>query len=144
MRSVMPAFFTAAIESPPPTIVVPCTDATARATALVPAANASISNTPIGPFQTTVLASPSSVCVRADRRSTDVDAHAIADRGSSTSSISLAPRASSLVRHDVIDRQRELNVRAVRLGPRWLARASSLSSSTSDLPTGTPRDLKNV
>ena len=51
-----PALVTAEIESPPPMIVVPSTSATARATALVPAANASISNTPIGPFQTTVFA----------------------------------------------------------------------------------------
>src|SRR5207245_630112 len=49
MRSARPAFFTAAMESPPPIIVVPFTDATAAATALVPVANASISNTPIGP-----------------------------------------------------------------------------------------------
>src|SRR6185436_18979447 len=54
--SATPALFTAAIESPPPMIVVPSTPATARATPLVPAANASISNTPIGPFQTTVFA----------------------------------------------------------------------------------------
>ena len=57
IRSASPAFLMAAIESPPPMIVVPATAATARATALVPAANASISNTPIGPFQTTVFAS---------------------------------------------------------------------------------------
>ena len=58
MRSATPAFVTAAIESPPPMIVVPVTPATASATALVPFANASISNTPIGPFQTTVFARP--------------------------------------------------------------------------------------
>src|SRR5437764_263763 len=57
MRSARPAFFTAAMESPPPIIVVPFTDATAAATALVPVANASISNTPIGPFHTIVFAS---------------------------------------------------------------------------------------
>src|SRR5687768_11308260 len=57
MRSVTPAFATAAMESPPPTMVVPLTSATASATAIVPCANASISKTPIGPFQTTVLAS---------------------------------------------------------------------------------------
>src|SRR5437764_1316522 len=51
------AFFTAAIESPPPIIVVPLTLATAQATALVPSAKPSISKTPIGPFQTTVFAS---------------------------------------------------------------------------------------
>jgi len=38
-------------------IVVPWTDATALAIALVPVANASISKTPIGPFHTTVFAS---------------------------------------------------------------------------------------
>src|SRR5580765_7699120 len=38
IRSAMPAFFTAAIESPPPMMVVPFTAATACATALVPAA----------------------------------------------------------------------------------------------------------
>src|SRR6185295_5635539 len=53
-----PARVTAATESPPPMMVVPWTAATARATPIVPAANASISNTPIGPFHTTVLARP--------------------------------------------------------------------------------------
>ena len=57
MRSATPAFSIAAIESPPPTMVVPFTSATACATPIVPCANASISNTPIGPFQTTVFAS---------------------------------------------------------------------------------------
>src|SRR4051812_2918471 len=56
IRSAIPDFFTAEIESPPPMIVVPRTAATARAMALVPVANASISNTPIGPFHTTVFA----------------------------------------------------------------------------------------
>ena len=60
-------------------IVVPCTAATARATALVPAANASISKTPIGPFQTTVFASAMSGLVRLDRRRPDVEAEAIAN-----------------------------------------------------------------
>ena len=51
-----PALFTAATESPPPMMVVPCTAATASATPIVPFANGSISNTPIGPFHTTVFA----------------------------------------------------------------------------------------
>src|SRR6185437_7216012 len=52
---------TAAAESPPPTIVVaPCcvAFAIASATARVPASKGLCSNTPIGPFQTTVLAPP--------------------------------------------------------------------------------------
>ena len=58
MRSRTPALPTAATESPPPTTVVAAASATARATASVPAAKASISNTPMGPFQTTVPARP--------------------------------------------------------------------------------------
>ena len=54
--SATPAACTAATESPPPMIVVPCTAATAWATPIVPAANGAISNTPIGPFHTTVFA----------------------------------------------------------------------------------------
>src|SRR5438552_1466896 len=50
---------TAAAESPPPTIVIaPFVPAStsASATARVPSSNGGVSNTPIGPFQTTVLA----------------------------------------------------------------------------------------
>ena len=54
--SVTPALWTAEIESPPPMIVMPSTLATAWATVLVPLAKAGISNTPIGPFHTTVFA----------------------------------------------------------------------------------------
>ena len=44
------------MESPPPTILTAPDAATAWATASVPFAKASISNTPIGPFHTTILA----------------------------------------------------------------------------------------
>ena len=60
--SERPVFFNAAIESPPPTIdVAPFSvaSATALATASVPFAKLSNSNTPIGPFQIIVFA-PSS------------------------------------------------------------------------------------
>mmetsp|Transcript_56328 Transcript_56328/g.155513 ORF Transcript_56328/g.155513 Transcript_56328/m.155513 type:complete len:253 (+) Transcript_56328:318-1076(+) len=56
--SARPAFSTAATESPPPMMVqVPDEVISARhlATSKVPAANASNSKTPIGPFHTTVL-----------------------------------------------------------------------------------------
>ena len=49
-------FLTADALSPPPTTVVPLHSAIASATALVPPANAGNSNTPIGPFQSTVPA----------------------------------------------------------------------------------------
>ena len=140
----MPAFFTAAIESPPPMIVVPFTAATACATALVPAANASISNTPIGPFQTTVFASAIARGVGRDRRRADVEAHPIADRR-------VADREHLVRRAGVeLRRRRRDRPAAASATPRAFASASiafaasSLSSSTSDLPTGTPRDLKNV
>ena len=55
-RSASPNSARAAAESPPPTTVVPGARATASATARVPAAKGSISNTPIGPFQKTVPA----------------------------------------------------------------------------------------
>ena len=57
--SSKPSWRTAAAESPPPTTVRPSTLVSASATARVPPAKASNSNTPIGPFQNTVLASPS-------------------------------------------------------------------------------------
>src|SRR4029077_6662790 len=56
MRSAKPDAFTASTDSPPPTTLVAFASATARAIAIVPFANASFSNTPIGPFQKIVLA----------------------------------------------------------------------------------------
>ena len=55
--SAKPSFSIAATESPPPTILTARLLATAFATASVPLQKASISNTPIGPFQTIILAS---------------------------------------------------------------------------------------
>ena len=54
--SAKPSFSTAAAESPPPMIETAPDSAIALATALVPTAKVSNSNTPIGPFQTTVPA----------------------------------------------------------------------------------------
>ena len=48
--------FTAAALSPPPIIVVASVSASAFATAMVPFASTGFSNTPIGPFHTTVFA----------------------------------------------------------------------------------------
>jgi hypothetical protein len=59
MRSARPACATAAAESPPPTTVtvpLPVASAMAVATASVPWSNGDVSNTPMGPFQTTVPA----------------------------------------------------------------------------------------
>ena len=54
--SASPDWFTAAAESPPPTMVVAPLSATASAKPKVPLAKAGNSKTPIGPFQTTVPA----------------------------------------------------------------------------------------
>ena len=54
--SARPNLLIAATESPPPMMDVQSESATARATASVPCANWSISKTPMGPFQNTVLA----------------------------------------------------------------------------------------
>ena len=54
--SPSPIWLTAAAESPPPMIVIASDLASASATASVPAASVGFSNTPIGPFHTTVLA----------------------------------------------------------------------------------------
>src|SRR5207237_9407678 len=63
--SATPAACTAATESPPPTMeTAPRLLATARAIATVPSAKGSISNTPIGPFQTIVLPAAISVAYR--------------------------------------------------------------------------------
>src|SRR5688500_17856857 len=59
MRLSSPASATAAAESPPPTIVVAplaVASAIAFATARVPASKGGVSNTPMGPFQSTVFA----------------------------------------------------------------------------------------
>src|SRR5215216_4603810 len=56
IRSSSPSLLTAATESPPPTTLVAPLSATALATPSVPLAKASISKTPIGPFQKMVLA----------------------------------------------------------------------------------------
>ena len=56
--SARPNLLTAATLSPPPmTVSASALAATASATAFVPASNAAISNTPMGPFQNTVFAS---------------------------------------------------------------------------------------
>ena len=59
--SANPSWLQAAAESPPPMIVVASVSASAFATAIVPLASVGFSNTPIGPFQTTVLASLAAV-----------------------------------------------------------------------------------
>ena len=75
--SARPAFSTGATESPPPMMVMAPSVSSARvsATSKVPLAKASISNTPMGPFQMTDLHSLSSVWISLDGLGADVEAH---------------------------------------------------------------------
>ena len=79
-------------------------------------ANASISKTPIGPFHTTVFASRRSVRVEPRRLGSDVEAHAIADRGVVDLQHRGRARRVDSIGDDVIDGQVELDV--PRLGVR--------------------------
>ncbi len=115
MRSVTPALATAAIESPPPMTVVPLTAATAFATSSVPFANASISNTPIGPFQITVFAPGDDVAVNLHGLWPDVEAHPLADGGIADVERLRRRAGFELWRDDVIDG--ELEAQAALLGP---------------------------
>ena len=56
IRLPRPAWFTAATLSPPPITVVASSSASFKAMAFVPFAKLGISNTPMGPFHTTVFA----------------------------------------------------------------------------------------
>ena len=138
IESATPACVTAATESPPPMIVVPWTAATARATPIVPAANGGISNTPIGPFQTTVFARRMMSRVVRDRLRADVEAHAIADgmvRQRRVSARARSRRASVRRRDRRAARARRLSrfARSSRLRA-----VSTRSSSTSDVRPASP------
>src|SRR5262249_25638821 len=63
--SAKPDSSTASTDSPPPTTETASLSATARAMAIVPLANASFSNTPIGPFQKMIRARFSSAAYAA-------------------------------------------------------------------------------
>ena len=146
MRSATPAFFTAAIESPPPMIVVPFDARRPRARRRSCRPRTRRSRTrPSGRSRRRSSRRRCSRAYAVDRRRADVDAHA--DRRSRGSSI-----AQHLVRRAGLDLGRRRRdrpaARAARRAPSRRPRssraASSLSSSTSDLPTGMPRALKNV
>src|ERR1041384_3881180 len=142
IRSASPACATAAAESPPPTIVTaPSAVASAIAAAMtrVPPSNGGVSNTPIGPFQSTVPALLSRV------------ANAMADAGSmsyiakpsgtlllGTVSVVMPSRSSGATTQPV-GRTTLSPARCMR--PRA---SSTRSSSTSDLPVARPIARKKV
>ena len=79
--SAKPSWLTAAAESPPPMMVVASVSARAFATAIVPAARVGFSNTPIGPFHTTVLACLSSLSDTVLRSSGPISHAALCQQG---------------------------------------------------------------
>src|SRR5699024_76094 len=85
--SAYPSSIAAAAESPPPMIVVALSrSAIVLHTPIVPFANASISNTPIGPFQTTVRA-PSSTFLNALMLPSPMSRHSLSAGISSTETV---------------------------------------------------------
>src|SRR6185436_260609 len=86
MRSAKPDAFTASTDSPPPTTLIASASATARAMAIVPFANSSFSNTPIGPFQKIVFAPFSSA----------VNAATVFEPMSNAFASSVSPSATSI------------------------------------------------
>ena len=143
IRPATPARVTADTESPPPTMVVPFTAATASATALVPASNGGVSNTPIGPFHTTVFAPAS----RSQKTFTVAGPMSSPIRspidGSPIASVAVGTPASirSATTWSVGSASRTPRVAACSSMARA---ASSFSSSTSERPTGAPPALRNV
>ena len=141
-----PAWCTAATESPPPTIEIAPAEvaaATALAISSVPRANAGISKTPIGPFQTMVFAAAIAEEKRNARspdRYRDPSTHRACPRrepcafacprGIPPQSRGRTAKAAG-------------NLRCLRFCSTRRAR-SSLSASTSDFPIGSPCDFKNV
>mmetsp|Transcript_37937 Transcript_37937/g.74115 ORF Transcript_37937/g.74115 Transcript_37937/m.74115 type:complete len:235 (+) Transcript_37937:678-1382(+) len=143
--SARPACSTAATESPPPMMVMaplPVHSARVWATALVPLAKASISKTPMGPFQMMVLHLASSAwisLVASGPLSRPIQPSSM----SSTLATLVLALASNLS-------ARTTSVGRMNLMPLALALASSslassiLSSSTSEEPTLRPRALRKV
>mmetsp|Transcript_58268 Transcript_58268/g.138685 ORF Transcript_58268/g.138685 Transcript_58268/m.138685 type:complete len:235 (-) Transcript_58268:765-1469(-) len=143
--SASPAFSTAATESPPPMMVMaPFLVHSARvsATSLVPLAKASISNTPMGPFQMIVLQSASSpwiILVDSGPLSRPIQPSGIF---STVVTWVLASAANLSARMTSVGR---MNLTPLALALASSSRASStLSSSTSEDPTLSPRALRNV
>mmetsp|Transcript_27510 Transcript_27510/g.62259 ORF Transcript_27510/g.62259 Transcript_27510/m.62259 type:complete len:201 (+) Transcript_27510:477-1079(+) len=145
MRPATPAFFTAATESPPPiTVVQPASvsSASVSATASVPFANASISKTPIGPFHTTVPAPLSSLAIKRIESgpiSRPIMPSGIAVTETTRQGESASKRSATTAS---VGRSRLTPLALASLIK--LAASESCSSSTIEVPTASPCDLRNV
>ena len=138
--SAYPNCFAAAAESPPPiTVIASGNSEIALHTSSVPLANLGISNTPIGPFHTTVLA-PAKVSLN---NSTDLGpiSNPIHPSGICPASATLV-LASSLNASAIT-----LSTGRTNLSPafsKYSFAKSNLSSSTNEVPIEPPTALENV
>src|SRR6266545_2633288 len=137
--SSSPRIRTAAAESPPPTTVKPSTAAIASATARVPAANGGSSNTPIGPFQNTVLAGRNASVKAATVRGP----MSRPSRSAGIASASTTPESASAANRSAATMSTGSSIRSP---PRSSSsrQVSTISASSRDLPTSYPRALRNV
>mmetsp|Transcript_17889 Transcript_17889/g.40274 ORF Transcript_17889/g.40274 Transcript_17889/m.40274 type:complete len:253 (+) Transcript_17889:220-978(+) len=143
--SARPAFSTAATESPPPMMVVqplPVSSARVSATSKVPLEKASNSKTPMGPFQMTVLQSPSFswiILVDSGPLSRPIQPSGM----ESTETVCVAASAANLsATMTSVGRMKSMPF-SLAITSSFLAR-SSWSSSTSDEPVSRPRALRKV
>ena len=135
--------FTAATLSPPPMMVsASALAATASATAFVPASNAFISNTPMGPFQNTVLAwataSAYSFAV-----SGPMSRPIISPGIPSTETVSVSASSAKRSAHTTSTGSSSCTPRSSAFAIMAAAR-STQSSSLSEVPTALPWAKRNV
>src|SRR5690606_37666765 len=140
--SATPARSTAATESPPPTMVVACASARARAMAIVPSEKASHSKTPMGPFQTMVRA----LCTAAANSS-----RVFGPMSSPCQSGGMASTGTTLCWASGANRSATTTSTGSNSSTPWAcacwsscAASGTRSSSTSDRPTSRPLALRNV
>ena len=114
-----------------------------RATANVPSAVAGISNTPIGPFQTTVRAPASSLRKRSTLRGPMSTPFVPAGIRSASAVVS-APTLRALTSSVSVTRKSTGSTILPADWSRSLPARSILSGSTSELPTSSPRALRKV
>mmetsp|Transcript_2391 Transcript_2391/g.6784 ORF Transcript_2391/g.6784 Transcript_2391/m.6784 type:complete len:203 (+) Transcript_2391:157-765(+) len=145
MASARPAFSTAATESPPPMIVMApfsVSSLSVSQMAKVPLAKASISKTPMGPFQMTVLQSASLswiIFVAAGPLSRPIQPSGIASEDT-TWVLALASKASATrISFGKMSSQPFSSASFMASLAVWMK-----SSSTSDVPTALPWALRKV
>jgi K(+)-stimulated pyrophosphate-energized sodium pump len=142
LREMVGPGLVAAAESPPPTIVTARESASAFAIRLVPSAKGFISNTPIGPFHTTVLASAISRA-KASRVFGPISRACQSEGISLTSTTLMSASSANLSATTTSTGRRNLTPLAFAFSISSLAK-SNFSSSTMDLPISRPCAFRKV